>query len=221
MPDNELRVHIDKWKSASANQWGMMSLSRDPLARLFSEDQKKYIIEKSIACGREKADELIEKNGPFYDPERIASQMGIKITSYNYPIAEKRHILFAQYENHEITYAKGVVDRINQLMEEENLYELLDKFAPVSVIIAHEVFHCIEDENADIMTRKIKIPIKFLKYFTQHVTPIMAGEIGAFTFAQTLLGLAFDPRIVEMLGFWGFNPEHAKALTINLLQYEV
>lgn len=219
MPDYELKDCIAQWKSASATQWGRLTLSRDPLIHLFSEDQKTYVVTAALECGHAKADEFLQKYGSAADPLRIAADMGIKISSHDYPIGENKHILFAQYENHEITYAKGIVDKINLLMEKEDLRPLLDQFNPIAAILTHELYHCIEDENPTILTRKMKIPLKIWKVFTQNATPIMAGEIGAFAFSQTLTGLTFHPRIVEMLGIWCFNRELAKALTANLLSF--
>lgn len=220
MPDQSLREHIALWKAASPEQWGRLALARDPLAHLFSAEQKAVIVADSLVCGREQADRFRAAFAAAPDlaeqARQLAAQMKIRIAAHDYPIGEKKHILFAQYENHEITVATGIVERIGRLMTDEDLWPLLDRFDAVAAIITHELYHCLEDENKSILTRTMKFPVKVWSVFPQRVTPVMAGEIAAFAFSQALCGWDYHPRIVEMLGIWSCNPENAKALTTSL-----
>jgi hypothetical protein len=107
-------------------------------------------------------------------------------------------------------------EEIEKLTAEHKLEDILGEFDVLSVIIAHELFHCVEEKNKELVTNTLKIPVKTLGLFTQKVTPLCAAEIAAFMFSKELCGINFHPRLLELIGVYPIRPDMTRGLAGRL-----
>lgn len=99
-----------------------------------------------------------EENGSI-NVYKITKNLGIKV---DYPQRPNGggHIIFAQFVNpNKVTIFKDSVDKAIDLIDKENLQELFNNVNIEEILLAHEIFHYIEEHNRDdmfIQTEKIR-----------------------------------------------------------------
>ena len=121
-------------------------------------DEKLELIKKANLCGREYAKKIREENGSI-NVYKITKNLGIKV---DYPQRPNGggHIIFAQFVNpNKVTIFKDSVDKAIDLIDKEKLQELFNNVNIEEILLAHEIFHYIEEHNRDdmfIQTEKIR-----------------------------------------------------------------
>ena len=80
-----------------------------------------------------------------------------------------------------------------------------------SIILAHELFHAVEEANPDIYTRTEKIEL-WRKPFSNKSCIVCLSEIAAMAFAKQLLGLDFNPYALDVLLVYPYDAQAACGL---------
>ena len=116
-------------------------------------------------------------------------------------------VLFAQFvQPDEITIFTDCLDKA------ETLGGLLPARAKLqSIILAHELFHAVEEANPDIYTRTEKIEL-WRKPFSNKSCIVCLSEIAAMAFAKQLLGLDFNPYALDVLLVYPYDAQAACGL---------
>lgn len=188
----------------SDNQWGIYAFNRDPLEGKFSPEEKRVYIEKANECGRKTARTKSEKYGEI---QKLASGLGVKI-DYSEAIIGGGHIVFAQFiEPNQITIFNKAVDAIKPFLEE--IHILTGDIDIVQVLLAHEIFHCIEYlEEQTIYTRTEKVEL--WRWPFSNKSRIRAlSEIAGMAFAKAFLKLSYSPFIFDFIFMYGYDQEAA------------
>ena len=185
---------IRELKLLDKYEWGSYTFNRDPIHNKVSRQEKKDMIEKANECGYHEALLLREKYG-IKSPMEYAQLLGIKVSELE-DEGSKDYILFARFNspNNISVYMKNV-RKAEELIKNENLNMMLGGVKIEDVLIAHEMFHFIEDNNRDIYTRLVA-----------------PGEIAAMAFARELLKLSYYPNLFDILLLYPHNSKTAKAL---------
>ncbi|RHW39103.1 hypothetical protein D1B31_14195 [Neobacillus notoginsengisoli] len=179
-------------------EWGQYAFSRDPLNRKVAENEKQELIEKAIECGKQQAVQ-VRQNYPVHSVKEIAAGMNTKISvKDSYGI--ENYIMFAVFNSpNSITLFKDNIDHVNKWIQEHQLEHLLNHVDVEALLIAHELFHFIEEHNADIFTKSAKITLWKLGKFQYKSQLSAVSEIAAMQFAKELLGLGFNPFVFDVL----------------------
>ena len=121
-------------------------------------------------------------------------------------------VLFAQFiRSDEITVFTDCVRRAGALREESGC-PLLEPERLMDVLLAHELFHGAEEQNADrIYTRTEKVEL-WRKPFSNRSTIACLSEMAAMAFAKELLGLSASPYMLDVLLLYAYSREQAWAL---------
>jgi len=116
-------------------------------------------------------------------------------------------VLFAQFvQPDEITIFTDCLDKA------ETLGGLLPARAKLQgIILAHELFHAVEEANPDIYTRTEKIEL-WRKPFSNKSCIVCLSEIAAMAFAKQLLGLDFNPYALDVLLVYPYDAQAACGL---------
>jgi hypothetical protein len=104
------------------------------------------------------------------------------------------------------------IRKAEELVKNENLNLLLDGVKIEDVLIAHEMFHFIEDNNKEIYTRAAKIMLWRLGPIKYHSGLVALGEIAAMAFAKELLQLSYYPNLFDILLLYPHDKSKAKTL---------
>ena len=184
-PEIPLKDMVQTLEGVTEEAWGRYAFAREPLERKFTSQEKDAYTVKANACGREWAKRISEKYGTE-DPKILAGKMGMKVKMPKVPTGGGV-VLFAQYvQPDEITIFTDCVDKAAAL--ENSAAARFLKGAPVGNLLAHELFHAVEEQYAgEIFTRTEKIEL-WRKPFSNRSVISCLSEIAAMAFARQLQG---------------------------------
>lgn len=214
-PEVELAEMVRTLEGLSEKEWGRYAFSREPLEGKFSEEQKEYYTVKANACGREWAEKMAEQYGTR-DPKILAEKMGMKVDTPKVPVGGGL-VLFAQFvEPNEITIFTDCVDKAAKL-ETECGCSLLKREKLTNVLLAHELFHAVEEQyEKEIFTRTEKVEL-WRKPFSNRSAISCLSEIAAMAFAAQLLGLTASPYMLDVLLVYSYDKNAAWGLYDEIL----
>lgn len=200
----EIRTMLEDLISVSDEKWGKYAFRREPLNSKFSEEERKVLISKANICGKEEAISIREK----FNTESIyecAEKLELNIDYPDKPVGGA-HILFAQFvEPNNISIFKDSLDKAGKLIEEENLQDIFRENTVKDILLAHEVFHFIEEENSELFTRTEKIRLWKLGPLKNDSGIVALGEIAGMAFAKEFLKLDFSPYILDIFLVYVYN----------------
>lgn len=138
----------------------------------------------------------------------IAKNMGIEV---DYPERPNGggHIIFAQFVNpNKITIFKDSVDKALELIEKENMKELFNNVSIEEILLAHEIFHYIEEHNGqDMFTQNEKIRLWKIGSFKNDSNIVCLSEIAGMAFAKELLNLSYSPYVLDSFLVYLYYPK--------------
>lgn len=206
----------------SDKDWGMYAFRREPLKGKFSKVEKEELIRKANECGREYAKKVRKENGNI-DIYELAKKLGIEVDYPKMPNGGG-HIIFAQFVNpNKVTIFKDSVDKAVDFIEKENLNELFLNVNIEEILLAHEIFHYIEEHNGeDLFTQTEKIRLWKFGPLKNDSNIICLGEIAGMAFAKELLQLTYSPYILDSFLVYLYHPKVAFDLyneIININRY--
>lgn len=199
--------------------WGQYAFSREILNRRIQPDHRTEMIAKAMACGKQYAQRIILEYG-CADVRKIAEECKLVIEYQDVSMTGKR-VMFACYNPPQhITIMKEPARQAVQLVSGEapELVELFTQDGIIDTILAHEIFHFIEDKyEKEIYTRTKKILLWNFLGYKNYSTIRTLGEIGAMAFAQELNGLNYSPFILDVLLYFGYDSSSAEKIYRDVL----
>lgn len=195
----------------SDEKWGLYGFRREPLKGKFNHEEKINLILKANECGRDQAKYIREKYGDIsvYD---IAKKMGLEIDYPDKPNGGG-HIIFAQFvEPNKITVFQDSVNKANELIKEKGLQHFFKKAKVEEILLAHEIFHFIEENNDELFTKREKIRLWKIGPIKNDSGIVCLSELAGMAFAKELLNLDYSPYILDVFLVYLYNKEAACAL---------
>ena len=225
---NELTDMLQRLSELDAATWDRYVISADMLHAKVDPEEGALLAESARACGREWARRMADEEH-VSSPDALARHLGVEVSDNPAPVSGKR-VLFAQFvpESHIdlmseplARYAELRTQMLAEATEEQR--PLFEQLLPTknhvrSLILSHELFHVIEDQNEDtIFTRTARIRLwKFLGLENRSTLRCL-GEIGAGAFAQEFVGSTFCPFALDILLSWSYDAELARSLYRDVL----
>ena len=207
-----LKKSIENLIKLSDRDYGKYHVSADPIEGKITKELREEVIEKSLECGYEEADKILnkfKKTSENLDIFQLAKELGITIK-----IQEARnaleYIYFGTYEE------PGIVtlykDNIKKGEELVSKYEIqgFQGANLMEVILAHEIFHFIESKNKDLFVNTFRLKLWKLGPYTHTSGLICTGEIAGMAFARKLLNLEFCPNVLDVLLLYPHDQEQAE-----------
>lgn len=190
--------------------WGMYAFRREPLEGKFTKEQKYGYIAGANACGKEWAKKIAEKYGTR-DPKLLAERMGMNVIKKRTP-AGGGIVLFAQFvQPDEITIFTDCVSKVQSIYRECGC-PLLESEKLISVLLAHELFHAVEERYAkEIYTRTEKVEL-WRRPFSNRSGIVCLSEIAAMAFAAQLTELEVSPYMLDILLVYAYDKNAAWGL---------
>ncbi|MBE7721405.1 MAG: hypothetical protein E7243_18100 [Lacrimispora celerecrescens] len=195
--------------------WGMYAFSRDILRDKISEAEKKRMIELAICCGYEMADKVMSSLGTW-DPWELAEKLKLKVEYADRgQIADR--VLFALFTPpDQIQIMKEPIE----LAAESGLPEgLLTMDQIKSLILGHEIFHYLEEEEEGIYTRREKVVLWRLLGYKSESTVRALSEIAGMYFSKKINGFLYSPFALDILLYYNYNSNEALKMYREVLSY--
>lgn len=194
-------------------EWGRYAFSREPLNRRFTDAQRMELTDRAIACGREYATRCMREYG-VRDSEVMATRMGMQVDFPHMPQNTDR-VLFAEFKtpNHIHVYMDAV-EKAEVLRGEPGVSHTLTNYLYIpKLLIAHELFHCVEDRYArEIWTQTYRVELWAPKFLHNRSRVGVLGEIAAMAFAKELNQLPYSPYVMDAFLVYGYSPMAASGL---------
>lgn len=170
-------------------------VSTDPIQGKIPEDEIDEIIRSSIDCGKVEAEKLLKKYGNVA-PSEIASNLNINVT-YKDKQGLADYVYFGLYESpRDITIYEGNISEATNLLKKLKINYFDTDFN--DIVLAHEIFHYVEYHDTSLYSNTRRIKLWSIGKLYIHTSPLICtGEIAGMSFAKTLLGLDFDPNILN------------------------
>lgn len=209
-PEVSLKEMAQTLSTFTEEEWGRYAFSREPLEGKFNREQKAEYTAKAAVCGREWAERMVKKYGTR-NPRELADAMGMEVKTPKVPVGGGI-VLFAQYvQPREITIFTDCIDKAAALADEAQC-SLLERENLMNVLLSHELFHAVEEQNKkSIYTRTEKVEL-WKKPFSNRSTIACLSEIAAMAFAAQLLGLTELPYMLDVLLVYSYDKNTAWGL---------
>lgn len=202
---------IDFLINISDEEWGQYAFSRDPLKGKVSEGLRKEIIAKANECGKKEARKLKEKykDVPI---KKIIKKMDLEFIEKDSNGTES-YIMFACYNSpNKITIFKKNKILVEEFIKANKLSSKLEYIDVESMLLAHELFHHIEENNKDIYTKNEKVVLWKIGKYKYKSGLVCIGEIAAMAFAKELLSINYNPYIFDVLMLYPHDENKANEL---------
>lgn len=209
-PEVALEEMVRKLEKVTEESWGLYAFDREPLSGKFTTEQKKAYIRKANDCGRQWADRIVEEYHTR-SPRELAGKMEIRVETPPVPVGGEL-VLFAQFvQPDEITIFTDCVDKASAF-EKKSGCPLLKRENLSAILLAHELFHVVEERHAEeIFTRTEKVEL-WRKPFSNRSTIACLSEIAAMAFAARLLRLTVSPYMLDVLLVYPYDKNMAFGL---------
>jgi hypothetical protein len=206
-----IKDFIRELKTIDEKTWGEYAFKRDPLYARVSTDEKADMIVKANECGRREAIAIKEKQG-IKTCREYANNLGITVSELE-DLNSKDYILFAKFNSpNKISIYTHNIKKAEEVVKNENLNLLLEGVRIDDVLIAHEMFHFVEENNKEIYTRSTEIRLWKLGPIKYNSGLIALGEIAAMAFARELLDLSYSPNLFDILLLYPHDSSKSKML---------
>jgi hypothetical protein len=215
----DLNQMLEDLVQIQPEEWFRYAFSREPINGKFTDAQRIDWTRKAILCGKEYARKTAEKYGTR-NSIRIAEKMGMNITYPDFPDKTDR-VMFAQYtEPNNIKIFMDAVRKADRLMQDPKTAAILtEKLNIPKTLLAHELFHNIEEENKDtIFTRTEKFRLWSVGKVHNDSSIIALSEIAAMAYSQELNQLPYSTYVLDMFLVYGYSPEEASGLYEEMME---
>ena len=205
MSDIRLREMLEHLSQVEDTAWGMYAFSRDMLRHKVGDEQKKDMIQKAICCGYRKAEEIMEQMGTS-DPWEIARRLGLTVEYLDRgQIADR--VLFALFTPP--SQIQIMREPIDKAMGQCDLPGFISREQIENLILSHEIFHYLEEEEETIYTRTEKICLWKLLGYENRSTIRALSEIAGMYFSRKINRFPYSPFALDILLYYNYNSEEA------------
>lgn len=215
-----IREWVENLLTLSNKEWNAYSFSREPIAGRIKEEDREEYGQKASDCAIELADFLRSKYG-YNTPEEYAKVMGVELL-YKSADMDSIYAMFASYEEpNTITVFLDNAEVTDKLLFDQQLYELVGNIKTCDLLIAHELYHYLEQTIPGVYTAQKQITLWKLGPVENKSRIICLEEIGAMAFAKELTGLKCSPYIFDVIMLYTKNPQRAKKLYELIMSFKV
>ncbi|HQE70340.1 MAG TPA: hypothetical protein PK071_04395 [Atopobiaceae bacterium] len=202
------------------DDWRDYAFAREPLNGRLDDAQRAELMERARICGEDWA-QRCERDFHSSSPLEIAEKLGATVTFAEKPHGQDR-VTFAEFtEPDEIYVYTDALDKAEALLDTPGVREATGpKMRPQELLIAHEVFHLIELQNArEIWTQTHRIDIRFGPFRNPSRLSVL-GELAAMSFARTLTGIDYSPYVLDVLLTYAYSPAAGTTLYNEVMGYQ-
>ncbi len=203
-----IREQTERLLAFAERDWEKYAFSREALAGKLTPAQRYEFYQKSTTCGVRLARELRMAHG-VRTIEEYAALCGVRPRKL--PLDNSgSYTVFARFtEPDEIIIYTDNARQTDERIDSENLRDLLGDFETENVLLAHELYHYLEDRRGDLFTSQKHLLLWKLGPFRNESGIGCLSELGAMAFAKELCALQFHPYVLDVLMLLPTNAQRA------------
>jgi hypothetical protein len=185
--------------AATSIALGLAALRRDVQFHRIPETERGELVELALQDGWCLAQHASQQWGS--DPFVVAARCQVPIVESHSERGFGSTVIYAEYavSPPSITLYAPAIRRLDALVTRQSRFDLgIERTAPV--FLAHELYHhfdCMRGKEA--LIRRYRVSVVKLGRWTWTAGLSTLPEIAASAFAQQLLGLAFHPKLLDVL----------------------
>ena len=190
-------------------QWLRYAYAREPLAGKLTERQRLEFYQGAVGCAAEQAELWRERWGGAGVLE-LAAKAGVAV-KFDTAVYDGVPAAFATYSPADgVAICADIAAATDRLIAEEGLDALAGGVKTQDLLLAHELFHHIENHTPDIyVLRKHVLLFKIGRWENRSRLTCLA-EVAAMAFAKALTNLPCSPYIFDLLMLYAKNPQRAQ-----------
>ena len=197
--------------------WSAYALSREPLrGRLDREGYRPYY-DRAPACGREEASRLAHAH-PGASVRDMAAALGVTVEKVPMPQGVGIVTFACYYAPDRIELCADNAQEVQGLLQAAGLEERLGSVDVLDMLLAHELFHVVQQWEPDLYVNQKHILLRKLGRLRQESRLVSLEEVAAMAFARELLGMAVTPYVYDVWMLLPRAPERAQALYRQLME---
>jgi hypothetical protein len=178
---------------------GLLALSHDVQFRRIPDAQRTELVEQALQDGRRLAQRACQQWGP--DPSVIAGRCNLPIMESHTEAGFGTTVIYAEYavSPPSITLYTPAIRRLDALIAKQSHIDWgIERTTPI--FVAHELYHYFDlMRGQGALIRRHRVNMVKLGRWVWTVGVSTLPEIAAGAFAQQLLGLAFHPKLLDVL----------------------
>jgi len=200
-------------------EWTEYAFSREPLNGRFNKAERHKLMQQAIDCGRQIAEECISQYGAS-GPLTIAKALGLNVDYPRQP-QDGGRVLFAEFcPPGDINIFMDAIDKAHELLSEPGVREALGAIHIPDVLLAHELFHYMEDIRAkEIWTKTYKIELWGIGPLRNRSKIVVLSEIAAMAFCKRLNDLPYSPYVMDAFLVYGYSADNATRLYLEMMTF--
>lgn len=180
--------------------------------------ERNDLIHKAIACGEEKAKEVLQIGGkggviPILEQHHVEFHLD---TSFE----ASASLCFASFTSpNAITVYNYYLQPAQKITEK--IGEVIPEFSGVNareILLAHELYHFFEEIEPAIFSASYRYVLKHFLFHTHHRLKAIE-EIAANSFSKILNQLKFNPFVMDYILLDGVNGEYAARFYQSVIKY--
>ncbi len=201
-------------------EWGLYAFSRDPLEGKLSKEEKKELIDEANKCGAEQAKKLKAQFGEIRVSE-YAKQLRLQVVHEDSDGSDN-YIVFAKFNYpNKVTIYSGNVNKVDKMIEDNDMGEILDHVDVEEMLLAHEMYHYFEEDDKEIYTKAKKIVLWKLGPIHYKSRLAALSEIAAMSFARELLDLNYNPYVFDAIMLFPHDAKKTKELIDEIAGFKI
>jgi len=176
-------------------------LAEDAMFQRVPPDARSALVEAAVSEGHARSESVSRDWGT--DPWTIAQRLRVAVVESDADASFGSTVVFAEYVQRPptITLYRNAIERTSRYLAAAREPSILDLEDSTPVFLAHELYHHLARMAPQPpFSRAYRVTLLRLGpwRWTSRVSSL--EEIAAGAFAQTLLGLKFHPRLIELIG---------------------
>lgn len=213
-----LEEMTERLLNLSDEEWGAYAFGREPLRDRVGMEERLYLAKEAAECAKKEA-EAVKEQYPENTIDAFIRAHGLKVHETQ-KANDGGYVIFAQYKplkdisifTHSIGQAEAYLKECRGLPFENA--ETIKK-----VLLAHEIFHYIEETKKDaIFTRRKHINLWRIGPVKYSSALACLSELGGMAFAKKLCGISWSPYLLDVFLVYGYSPEAASNLFEGILK---
>ena len=183
----------------SATELGRIMLDADPLRAQVDDSRVAELVSAALDDGAQLAQATAVALGR--EPFSIAAQLNIAVETRDDDAGFGTTVIFAEYLSRppRVYLYRPRIEAVNRLLRDHAPAPLNGLRDATPVFLAHELYHHFdESRGSDALTHRHRVILLSLGRWRWTGGLASLGEIAAGAFAQSLLGLGFHPKLLEL-----------------------
>lgn len=191
--------------------WAAYALSREPLRGKLTLETYLPYFDRAAECGNGEADRVRKEYGDISCRE-LAEKWSVKVRDLPMPPGGGIVTFASYHEDGVADIYRDNAEAAMDLLRTAGLTELLGDVDICEMLLAHELFHCLQDRNPELYVNQPHLRLWKLFGYERRSRLFSLEEAASMAFARRMLGMRYSPYLYDVVMLLPRFPEQARTL---------